>query len=156
MTTTTAEGCIFCDIVRGAAEVSICYEDGIALAFMDIQPVNAGHVLVVPRDHFETLQEVPRLVGAHLFQVVTQLIGPVQAVSGAEDMNIIVNSGAAAGQDVNHFHIHLIPRKQGDGFEVELPFSGSEMPYRHMLDAYAARISAGLRNPLRKASSPST
>jgi histidine triad (HIT) family protein len=156
MTTTTAEGCIFCDIVRGAAEVSICYEDGIALAFMDIQPVNAGHVLVVPRDHFETLQEVPRLVGAHLFQVVTQLIGPVQAVSGAEDMNIIVNSGAAAGPDVNHFHIHLIPRKQGDGFEVELPFSGSEMPYRHMLDAYAAQISAGLRNPLRKASAPST
>ncbi len=153
MTTTSDGTCIFCDLVRGAAEVSICYEDGIALAFMDIQPVNTGHVLVVPRDHFETLQDVPRVVGAHLFQVVTQLIGPVQAVSGAEDMNIIVNSGAAAGQDVNHFHIHLIPRRPGDGFNVELPFPRSEMPYRHLLDAYAARISAGLRNPLRRAES---
>jgi histidine triad (HIT) family protein len=140
--------CIFCDLVRGAAEVSICYEDGIALAFMDIQPVNQGHVLVVPRDHFETLPEVPRMVGAHLFQVVAQLIPAVQKVSGVDDMNIIVNSGAAAGQDVNHFHIHLIPRKVGDGFNVELPFGQSEMPYRHLLDAYAARISAELRNPV--------
>ena len=124
-----------------------------AIAFMDIQPVNAGHVLVVPRDHFETLQDVPRVVGAHLFQVVTQLIEPVQRVSGASDMNIMVNSGAAAGQDVNHFHIHLIPRKAGDGFDVALPFPGSAMPNRHMLDALAASISSGLRNPV-KASRP--
>jgi histidine triad (HIT) family protein len=116
---------------------------------MDIQPVNAGHVLVVPRDHFETLQDVPRVVGAHLFQVVTQLIEPVQRVSGASDMNIMVNSGAAAGQDVNHFHIHLIPRRAGDGFDVALPFPGSAMPNRHMLDALAASISSGLRNPVK-------
>ena len=141
-------GCIFCDIVRGAAEVSICYEDSLAIAFMDIQPVNPGHVLVVPRDHYETLQDVPRAVGMHLYQVVTQLIGPVQTVSGAPDMNIVVNSGAAAGQDVNHFHIHLIPRRDGDGFDVPLPFAGSQMPNRHMLDALAATISASLRNPV--------
>jgi histidine triad (HIT) family protein len=141
--------CTFCQLIRGAAEVSICYEDAMAIAFMDIQPVNAGHVLVVPRDHFETLQDVPRVVGAHLFQVVTQLIEPVQRVSGASDMNIVVNSGAAAGQDVNHFHIHLIPRKEGDGFEVALPFPGSVMPNRHMLDALAASISSGLRNPVK-------
>lgn len=148
MATSTGH-CTFCDIIRGAAEVSICYEDAMAIAFMDIQPVNPGHVLVVPRDHFATLQDVPRVVGAHLFQVVTQLLPAVQTVSGAPDMNIIVNSGAAAGQDVNHFHIHLIPRRDGDGFDVQLPFAGSPMPNRHMLDAFAARISAGLRNPVR-------
>jgi histidine triad (HIT) family protein len=144
--------CIFCDIVRGAAEVSICHEDAMAIAFMDIQPVNVGHVLVVPRDHFATLQDVPRDVGAHLYQIATQLITAIQSVSGAPDMNIIVNSGAAAGQDVNHFHIHLIPRREGDGFDVPLPFPGSAMPNRHMLDAFAARISSGLRNPVRRPS----
>lgn len=137
--------CIFCDLVQGSAEVSICYEDDVALAFMDVQPVNPGHVLVIPRDHYETLQDIPRAVGWHLFQVATRLIPVVQKVAGADDMNIIVNSGPAAGQNVFHYHIHLIPRKKGDGFDVPLPFPGSEMPNRHMLDAMAVRIGSALR-----------
>jgi histidine triad (HIT) family protein len=119
--------CIFCDLIRGAAEVSICYEDATAIAFMDIQPVNPGHVLVVPREHYEV----------------------VQASAGASDMNIVVNSGAAAGQNVMHYHIHLIPRRDGDGFDVPLPFPGSVMPNRQQLDAMAARIGSQLRDPLR-------
>lgn len=138
-------GCIFCSLVTGSAEVSICYEDDVALAFMDIQPVNPGHVLVIPRDHFETLQDIPRAVGWHLFQVTTRLIPLIQKVAGADDMNVIVNSGPAAGQNVFHYHIHLIPRKKGDGFDVPLPFAGSEMPNRHMLDAMAVRIGQMLR-----------
>jgi histidine triad (HIT) family protein len=137
--------CVFCDLIKGAAEVSVCHDDPVAIAFLDIQPVNTGHVLVVPRTHYETLRDVPREVGLHLYQVATRLIPVVQQVAGADDLNVIVNSGAAAGQDVNHFHIHLIPRKVGDGFDVPLPFPGSEMPHRHLLDATAARISAALR-----------
>lgn len=137
--------CIFCDLVQGSAEVSICYEDDVALAFMDIQPVNPGHVLVIPRDHYETLQDIPRAVGWHLFQVTTRLIPVIQKLAGADDMNLIVNSGPAAGQNVFHYHIHLIPRKKGDGFDVPLPFPGSEMPNRHMLDAMAVRIGSALR-----------
>jgi histidine triad (HIT) family protein len=137
--------CIFCDLVQGSAEVSICYEDDVALAFMDVQPVNAGHVLVIPRDHYETLRDIPRAVGWHLFHVATRLIPVIQAVAGADDMNIIVNSGPAAGQNVFHYHIHLIPRKKGDGFDVPLPFPGSDMPHRHMLDAMAVRIGSALR-----------
>jgi histidine triad (HIT) family protein len=138
--------CIFCDLIRGAAEVSMCYEDGTVIAFMDIQPVNAGHVLVVPKAHYETLRDIPRDVGLHMYEVATRLIPVVQQVSGAEDMNIVVNSGAAAGQNVFHYHIHLIPRREGDGFDVPLPFPGSEMPNRHLLDAMAAQIGASLRN----------
>ena len=141
--------CIFCDLMRGAAEVSIVYEDATAIAFLDIQPVNPGHVLVVPRDHYETLQDIPGHVGAHLFQVATKLIPVVQTASGATDMNIVVNSGAAAGQNVMHYHIHLIPRREGDGFDVPLPFPGSQMPNRQQLDAMAARIGSMLRDPLR-------
>jgi histidine triad (HIT) family protein len=137
--------CIFCDLVQGSAEVSMCYEDDVALAFMDVQPVNPGHVLVIPRDHYETLQDIPRAVGWHLFQVTTRLIPVIQKLAGADDMNLIVNSGPAAGQNVFHYHIHLIPRKKGDGFDVPLPFPGSEMPNRHMLDAMAVRIGSALR-----------
>ncbi len=146
----TTGHCIFCDLMRGAAEVSICYEDATAIAFLDIQPVNPGHVLIVPREHYETLQEVPKAVGAHLYQVATKLIPVVQTASGATDMNIVVNSGAAAGQNVMHYHIHLIPRRENDGFDVPLPFPGSQMPNRQQLDAMAARIGSMLRDPLRK------
>ena len=149
MTPTTGH-CIFCDLMRGAAEVSICYEDATAIAFLDIQPVNPGHVLVVPREHYETLNDIPKAVGLHLYQVATKLIPVVQTASGATDMNIVVNSGAAAGQNVMHYHIHLIPRRADDGFDVQLPFPGSQMPNRQQLDAMAARIGSMLRDPLRK------
>ena len=146
--------CIFCDIIRGAAEVSVCYEDARALAFMDIQPVNHGHTLVVPRDHYESFVDLPHDVGLHLFEVA-MLLGPViRKVSGAEATNLIVSSGAAAGQDIYHFHIHLVPRKPGDGFDVPLPFPGSTMPDRTVLDAMAARIISALRDPARARVTP--
>ena len=139
--------CSFCDLIRGAAEVSVCYEDGAALAFMDIQPVNAGHVLVVPRDHYESLVDLPRDLGMHLFDVAMRLGPVVRTVSGAEGMNIVVNSGEAAGQDEFHYHIHLIPRRHGDGFDVPLPYPDSSMPDRQHLDAMAARIISAMCDP---------
>ena len=145
----TPPHCPFCDLIHGAAEVSVCYEDAIAIAFLDIQPVNEGHVLVVPREHYERLEDVPREVGLHLYHVSTRLIPVVQQVSGAPDMNVVVNSGPAAGQDVFHFHVHLIPRRAGDGFDVPLPFDGSPLPARTHLDATAARIIAALRDPMK-------
>jgi len=146
---TVSAHCIFCDIVKGAAEVSVCYEDTEALAFMDIQPVNPGHTLVVARAHHESLEELPKALGAHLFGVALKLGPVIHKASHAEGMNLIVSSGAAAGQDVYHFHIHLIPRKKGDGFDVQLPFGRSDMPDRTMLDAMAARIISALRDPAR-------
>jgi histidine triad (HIT) family protein len=140
--------CTFCDIVRGAAEVSICYEDAQALAFLDIQPVNTGHVLVVPREHYETLTDVPREIGRHIYEVAMRLVPVIQEVANTPDINIVVSSGRAAGQDVFHYHMHLIPRREGDGFDVPLPFSGSDMPPREQLDACAARIISALRDPM--------
>ncbi len=145
----SAPHCVFCDLIRGAAEVSICYEDSTALAFMDIQPVNPYHVLVVSREHYASLEDLPRDVARHLFEVTATLSAVVQKVSDTSAMNIVVNSGAAAGQDVFHFHVHLIPRREHDGFDVPLPFGGSSMPDRTHLDATAARIIAALRDPVR-------
>jgi histidine triad (HIT) family protein len=141
--------CTFCDLIAGAAEVSVCYEDADALAFMDIQPVNAGHVLVVPRQHFESLADVPPELAMDLFAVAMKLAPVVMRVADADGMNIVVNSGAAAGQDVFHYHVHVIPRCVGDGFDVPLPFAGSSMPERERLDAAAARIISALRDPMR-------
>src|SRR5690606_18918601 len=59
--------CIFCDLIHGAGEVSVCYEDSDAIAFMDVQPVNAGHLLVVPRMHYESLLDIPAELGHRLF-----------------------------------------------------------------------------------------
>jgi histidine triad (HIT) family protein len=149
-----ATHCTFCDLVSGAGEVSACYEDADAVAFMDIQPVNAGHVLVVPREHHESLFDVPRELGVHLFAVTMRVAAAVKRVTQCEGLNIVVNSGAAAGQDELHYHVHIIPRRKGDGFDVPLPFDGSEMPDRTLLDATAARISAALRDPMRHERTP--
>ncbi|HVX38490.1 MAG TPA: HIT family protein [Gemmatimonadaceae bacterium] len=138
--------CTFCDLIQGAAEVSICHEDADSIAFMDIQPVNNGHVLVVPRQHYESLTDVPQELGLHLFKVTMRIAAAVRKVSGCDDLNIVVNSGAEAGQDEPHYHVHIIPRRQGDGFDIPLPFDGSAMPERSVLDAYAARIVSALRH----------
>ena len=140
--------CTFCDLIHGAGEVSICYEDADAVAFMDVQPVNAGHVLVVPRRHFERIEDVPSQLSAHLFRVASKLAVAVKRVAGAEGLNIVVNSGNAAGQDEPHYHVHVIPRCAGDGFDIPLPFAGSEMPERTLLDATAVRIMTELRDPV--------
>lgn len=140
--------CTFCDLIHGAGEVSICYEDSDALAFMDIQPVNPGHVLVVPRRHFEQIEDVPAELAMHLFRVATKLAPAVKKASDAEGINVVVNSGSAAGQDEPHYHVHVIPRRQNDGFDIPLPFEGSSMPDRTLLDATAVRIMTALRDPM--------
>jgi hypothetical protein len=78
-----------------------------------------------------------------------RLANAIRTVTGCDDLNIVVNSGAAAGQDEPHYHVHIIPRRAGDGFDIPLPFNGSQMPDRTVLDAYAVRIISALRDPVR-------
>ena len=126
----------------------MCYEDADVVAFMDVQPVNAGHVLVVPREHYESLVDIPHALAMHIFEVAMELAPVVRQMEGTDGLNIVVNSGAAAGQDVFHYHVHVIPRRQSDGFDIPLPFAGSEMPDRTVLDVHAARIIAAFRDPV--------
>jgi hypothetical protein len=78
-----------------------------------------------------------------------RLANAIRKVSGTSALNIVVNSGAEAGQDEPHYHVHIIPRRAGDGFDIPLPFDASQMPDRTVLDAYAAQIIAALRDPMR-------
>lgn len=106
--------CVFCHIVRGEEAAALVYEDDTYLAFMDIQPINPGHILVLPKVHRETVFEMePKEVGA-LFAQAARLARSVKAALGADGINIGQNNGRAAQQIVPHVHVHVIPRYADD------------------------------------------
>ena len=119
------DDCIFCKIVKGEIPSAKIYEDDKVLAFLDIAPINPGHTLVIPKAHFENIFETPEELVAELTTVVKKVSHALQ-VLGPEGMNVAMNNGKAAGQDVFHSHIHVIPRYQGDGYK---PWH-SKRPYR--------------------------
>ncbi len=139
------ENCIFCAIVAGRAPASIVYRDDVCTAFMDRQPVTPGHLLVVPNRHATYLAEVDEATAGHLFQVARRLDAALRA-SGlrCEGVNIYLADGEAAGQEVFHVHLHVIPRYRGDGFGLRFPPGYGARPARSELDEQAGRIRAAL------------
>jgi len=133
--------CIFCQIIMGEATSSKVYEDEVCLVFMDIQPVNPGHLLVVPKLHFIDLSDLPANVGAHLFQVAQRLalILPKTAVK-SEGVDLFLAHGEAAGQEIFHIHLHVIPRYEEDGFGFRFGPNYSNLPERSELEAIASQI----------------
>ena len=113
--------CVFCAIVSGSQPASVVYRDTRCLAFMDIRPINPGHVLVVPTRHASGLAELDRADGAAIMHVASRIA--VALRSGAlsdlnvqcEGVNLLLSDGAAAGQVVGHVHLHVVPRFRGDG-----------------------------------------
>ena len=133
--------CAFCEISRGEGPASFVYQDDAVIAFMDIQPINAGHLLVVPRLHHELMAEYDDVTLARTWQVVQRMATALRR-SGVPcaGINLFVADGEAAFQDVPHFHVHVIPRREGDGFGLEFPPGFENLPPRTQLDAYAAAI----------------
>ena len=109
-----SRSCNFCRIVAGENPASVVYDDGNVLAFMDLYPANVGHTLVVPREHWETIYDIPEKVLADLFAVVKRVSVAVKEAVGAEGISILQFNEGAAGQSVRHFHVHVIPRFKGD------------------------------------------
>lgn len=108
--------CVFCKIVKGEIPATKVYEDDKVFAFLDIQPVSAGHALVVPKEHYESLSQTPKDILGEIFDVAVHKIAPAAlAATGASGFNIGVNTGVAAGQVVMHAHVHVMPRTDGDG-----------------------------------------
>jgi histidine triad (HIT) family protein len=134
------EHCVFCRIIAGEETVSIVYEDDRTLAFMDIQPASPGHVLVVSRDHHADLFAIPRGLASHCLEVAQQLAPGIRTATGAAALNLFSANGRAGGQDVEHFHLHLIPVREGEVFDLQLPKEGVPIPSRSQLDVMAARI----------------
>jgi len=109
--------CIFCKIVAGEIPAEKVFEDDYAIAFMDIQPVNPGHVLVVPKEHSRDLTEMSGEAVGWLFRPVRHVAKNVRDAVGAPGFNIGVNTGGVAGQVVFHTHVHVMPRFENDGHE---------------------------------------
>jgi len=110
-----AEDCIFCRIVAGDIPGRIVAETDHAVAFLDANPLAPGHTLVVPREHYGRLDEIPSAEAAGLFAAVHDLTDSVEAAVDADAVSIGINDGEAAGQEVPHTHVHLVPRFEGDG-----------------------------------------
>ena len=133
--------CIFCKIVKGNAPSSKVYEDDVCLAFMDIQPVNPGHVLVVPKNHATDLSDLPSGIGMHMFQIAQQIALKLPDSNlRCEGVDLLLAHGEAAGQEVFHVHLHIIPRYKADGFGFKFGPNYGTPPERNELDVIATQI----------------
>jgi histidine triad (HIT) family protein len=138
------DDCIFCQIIQRRAPGSIVYEDELAVAFLDIHPINPGDTMVVPRVHVVDMFEADADLIAHLFRVAKRLLEPIRQVSGCPGMNVIVANGHEAYQDVFHLHVHLTPRRRGDGFIVRFPDDFPPPLDRAEMDRVASKIRQAL------------
>ena len=137
--------CIFCRIIGGDEMVSIVYEDDRAIAFLDVQPVSQGHTLVVSKEHYETLFDLPEELLTHCMAVAKRIAPGLRRAVGAHAINVFSANGRAGGQDVLHFHMHLIPIREGEPFALQLPLDDAPVPMRSELDITAARIGRAIQ-----------
>ncbi|HEX8844881.1 MAG TPA: HIT family protein [Pyrinomonadaceae bacterium] len=139
--------CIICKLLSGELEVSMIHQDELCSAFMDIQPVNQGHVLVTPNRHAPYLADLKEEEGAQMFRVAQRLTAALRA-SGlkCEGVNFFLADGEAAGQEVFHVHLHIFPRYPGDGFRLVLPPGYSRRPERKELNEIAEKLRNRLQN----------
>jgi histidine triad (HIT) family protein len=142
---TSDPSCVFCRIIAGQEEASFVYRDEKVAAFMDINPVNQGHILVVPNQHVGGLVELDGSLGGHMFMVGQRLAQALRR-SGlrCEGVNLFMADGVAAGQTVFHSHLHVVPRNAGDGFGFRFPPSYGRATSRGELDSTAAKVKAAL------------
>ncbi|MEY3243237.1 MAG: hypothetical protein RIR11_4676 [Bacteroidota bacterium] len=135
----SVHSCIFCKIIKGEIPSSIVHDDEHVIAFLDINPINPGHVLIVPKQHYASIKEVPTETAMQLFKVVLDVEKAVWVADGVrcEGTNLLQNNGKSAWQDVFHVHFHVIPRFKGDNFKIKIE---AGKPSREELDTMAAHI----------------
>jgi histidine triad (HIT) family protein len=133
--------CIFCRIASGELPASVVYEDDYAMAFLDIQPINPGHVLVIPKQHASSFIDLSAEDAAHLMRV-GQIIDKALRWSDlrCEGVNLFLADGRVAGQDVAHIHLHVFPRFLGDGFEFRIDPGSRKPPRREELSENANKL----------------
>jgi histidine triad (HIT) family protein len=133
--------CVFCSVLAGELTGTFVYRGDLVSAFMDIQPVNPGHLLVVPNQHAALMSDLSAETANEVFQVARKLAAALRA-SGlrCEGVNLFVADGEAAMQEVPHFHLHVFPRFVGDGFGLKFPDHYFRKPERSEVESCAQRI----------------
>lgn len=135
--------CIFCRLVAGEIPSAKVCEDELTVAFMDIGQVNPGHVLVATKRHAVTVLDVTPEEAAAVMQTAQRVARAAQAVFDAPGLTLFQANGAAGGQTVFHFHLHVLPRHEDDGMALAWP---RKEPGPAVLQAYAARLRAALQD----------
>lgn len=113
--------CIFCSIAAGEIPAEIIFQDDAAMAFMDVGPLAEGHVLLIPKVHAATADELSADQAGALLRHIPALVAAVRSATGCEGVNVLQNNGPAAHQEVMHVHFHIIPRNSGDAFSFNWP-----------------------------------
>ena len=133
--------CVFCRIVARQIPATVVHEDEHTLAFMDLGQVNPGHVLVAVKAHAENLYALDDAQAGAVLRAAARVARAIREAFKPEGLSVYQANGKAAGQTVFHYHLHLVPRHEGDGMALTWPVKN---PARGELEAYAARIRASL------------
>lgn len=136
------ENCVFCRIVRGELPASKVFEDERTIAFMDLQSVNPGHVLVAVKPHRANLYELDDELAGAAFRTAARMARTVKKVTGCEGVTLVQANEKAGEQTLFHFHIHIVPRWEGDGAGLIWPVKN---PPREALEEMAGLLRAGLQ-----------
>ena len=110
--------CIFCEILKNKSPCWKVYEDKSVIAIFDIYPAIEGHILVLPKEHYQDIYDIPEELIAHIGKVCKKLALNLKKTLNVKSVNLIHGSGKSAQQDVFHFHMHIIPRKKDDNFKL--------------------------------------
>lgn len=110
--------CIFCKIAGGEIPSKTLYEDGQFRVILDLAPATKGHALIIPKEHYANLYEIPQETAEGVMNLAKTMAEKMTEKLGADGFNLVQNNGEAAGQSVMHFHMHLIPRYNGDGQQL--------------------------------------
>ncbi len=114
----TEESCIFCKIAQDKIKVERIAETNNFLAFPDANPKTNSHLLIIPKKHFVTLLDIPNNLGKELLTFTKQIASKILDTKEGDGFNIVMNNLEPAGQVVKHAHIHILPRKEGDGLKI--------------------------------------
>ena len=134
-------GCVFCKILAGQSSASRVYENDDVLVFMDLFPVEQGHTLIIPKPHWENIFETPADALEKVITISKPVAHAIRETLTPAGIQVFQLNGAAAGQPVFHYHMHLIPRWQGGAFA----FHGRHREEREKLDEMAQRIASNLQ-----------
>ena len=107
--------CIFCKIANGEIPAATIYEDDDFRVILDLGPASKGHALILPKEHYANLYEIPDELAAKAMKLAKKMASAMTKALGCDGFNLVQNNGEVAGQTVFHFHMHLIPRYEGDG-----------------------------------------
>ncbi|MHA1988606.1 MAG: HIT family protein [Promethearchaeota archaeon] len=114
--------CLFCKIIEKEVPSKVIHEDEKTLGFLDIFPISKGHTIVIPKNHYSTIEDIPAHVLSEVYKTVKELATRIHEKLRIEGYNILQNNFPASGQIIKHFHVHIIPRSIDDNkFKINIP-----------------------------------